>query len=104
MGWDETEEELEWEELEWEVSFRLVSDKYNDVTAPHCTFLLVFFLSQTMDSLPFTDSQSDYDDYDEFDFDEDDAFGYYEALLSSDESLAEVPDSQLPSLPHSSLK
>ena len=36
MGWDETEEELEWEELEWEVSFRLVSDKYNDVTAPHC--------------------------------------------------------------------
>ena len=52
-----------------------------------------------MDSLPFTDSQSDYDDYDEFDFDEDDAFGYYEALLSSDESLAEVPDSQLPSLP-----
>ena len=38
MGWDETEEELEWEELEWEVSFRLVSDKYNDVTAPHCTF------------------------------------------------------------------
>ena len=33
-----------------------------------------------MDSLPFTDSQSDYDDYDEFDFDEDDAFGYYEAL------------------------
>ena len=50
-----------------------------------------------MDSLPFTDSQSDYDDYDEFDFDEDDAFGYYEALLSSDESLVEVPDSQLPS-------
>ena len=50
-----------------------------------------------MDSLPFTDSQSDYDDYDEFDFDEDDAFGYYEALLSSDESLIEVPDSQLPS-------
>ena len=97
MGWDETEEELEWEELEWEVSFRLVSDKYNDVTAPHCTFPSCIFLSQTMDSLPFTDSQSDYDDYDEFDFDEDDAFGYYEALLSSDESLAEVPDSQLPS-------
>ena len=33
MGWDETEEELE-----WKVSFRLVSDKYTDVTAPHCTF------------------------------------------------------------------
>ena len=72
-----------------------------------------------MDSLPFIDSQSDYDDtqdmadYDEFDFDEDDAFCYYEAIrlspascpfcrapvyeISSDESDVEAPDSQPPS-------